>query len=144
MQKIIIASLCILFSLMACASPEHVQLDRVDVNVKGIVLSVEYADTQALRNKGLMHRKSLCKDCGMLFKFETSRMASMWMKNTFIPLDVAFITENGVITDIKAMTPHDLSPVGSSEKVKFALEMNQGWFKENGVAEGDKVILPEK
>jgi uncharacterized membrane protein (UPF0127 family) len=67
----------------------------------------------------------------------------MWMKNTLIPLDVAFIRKDGVITDIKVMKAHDLTTVSSSEKVLYAWEMNVGWFKENGIIVGDTVqILP--
>ena len=63
------------------------------------------------------------------------------MQNTFLALDVAFITSDGVITDIKPMQPHDLTSVGASEAVLYALEMNQGWFAKNGIKVGDKIIF---
>lgn len=104
-------------------------------------LQVEYAATFAQRSVGLMNRQSLCLQCGMLFKFSNPKMANMWMKNTFIPLDVAFIRSDGVITDIKALQPHDLTAVGSSEKVLFALEMNQGWFSQQQISVGDTIQI---
>ncbi len=114
---------------------------QATVNVGGKNLTVEYADNFDLRAQGLQHRKSLCTDCGMLFNFGQSRKVSMWMKNTYIPLDVAFITKAGKITDIKAMQPLDMTSVPSSARVRFALEMNQGWFKRHGVKEGDTLVI---
>ena len=111
------------------------------VEVGGKKLTVEFADNWDSRAQGLMGRESMCADCGMLFDFEHSRRVSMWMKNTLIPLDVAFITRKGVITDIKQMQPLDLTSVPSSKRVLYALEMNQGWFEKHGVKEGDKIII---
>lgn len=88
-----------------------------------------------------MFRKELCEDCGMFFTFDTAKYAGMWMKNTFIPLDVAFIDRNGVITDIKPLMPHSLESVGSSKKVLYALEMNQGWFANHSVKVGDQITI---
>ncbi|WP_412972287.1 DUF192 domain-containing protein [Glaciecola sp. MF2-115] len=104
-------------------------------------LKVEFADTFEERALGLMHRKSLCEDCGMLFQFDSERIASIWMKNTFVPLDLAYITVDGKIVDIKPLQPHDLTSVKSSKPVLFALEMNQGWFAKNGIKVGDKVSI---
>ena len=66
---------------------------------------------------------------------------SLWMKNTFIALDVAFIKANGEITDIKPMQPEDLTTVGASTDVLYALEMNQGWFAKHGIKVGDKLTI---
>jgi uncharacterized membrane protein (UPF0127 family) len=113
----------------------------VAIMINDKTLQVEYAATFAQRAVGLMNRPSLCQQCGMLFKFANPKMASMWMKNTLIPLDVAFIRSDGVITDISPLQPHDLTSVGSSENVLYALEMNQGWFKKNGIAVGDTMHI---
>lgn len=104
-------------------------------------LQVEFADSFEERALGLMHRKSLCTDCGMLFQFDSERIASIWMKNTFVPLDLAYITVDGSIVDIKQLQPHDLNSVVSSQEVLFALEMNQGWFAKNGIKVGDKISI---
>ena len=63
------------------------------------------------------------------------------MKNTFVPLDLAYITVDGSIVDIKQLQPHDLNSVVSSQEVLFALEMNQGWFAKNGIKVGDKISI---
>jgi len=118
-----------------------VQFDTITVSIGGEKYRVEYAKTFEQRARGLMFRKELCEDCGMLFNFNASKYAGIWMKNTFIPLDLAFIDRNGVITDIKPLTPHSLESVGSSKKVLYALEMNQGWFAKHNIAVGDQIEI---
>ncbi|MCW8109417.1 DUF192 domain-containing protein [Alteromonas ponticola] len=120
---------------------DNVQFDTATVIIFGERFAVEYAHSPAQRAQGLMFRKSLCEDCGMLFYFTPHRKVGMWMKNTYIPLDVAFIDEEGVITDIKAMQPHDLNTTMSSKKVAYSLEMNQGWFKQHNVKVGDTIKI---
>jgi uncharacterized membrane protein (UPF0127 family) len=104
-------------------------------------LRVEYADSQQERALGLMYRRELCKDCGMLFKFDYDRIGSIWMKNTYVALDLAYIDSAGKIVDIFQLQPHDLTPVRSSEIVLYALEMNQGWFAKQDIRVGDTVTL---
>ena len=120
---------------------EQVQFDNIVIELGGKKYNVEYAKTFEQRARGLMFRKELCEDCGMFFKFNTAKLAGMWMKNTYIPLDVAFIARNGVISDIKPLTPHSLASVGSSKKVLFALEMNQGWFAKHNIRVGDQINI---
>jgi len=115
--------------------------DKVVFKIGERELSVEYADSPDERALGLMHRRTLCEDCGMLFKFDSSRVGSIWMKNTFIPLDLAYISAEGKIVDIIQLQPHDLTPVRSSLLVLYALEMNEGWFATHDIKEGDKVTL---
>jgi uncharacterized membrane protein (UPF0127 family) len=129
----------LIFSTVCLAS----EFGRIDIRIGEKMLNVEYANTFELRAQGLMHRKSLCENCGMLFRYSSNRVASMWMKNTYIPLDVAFIDHNGIIVDIKAMQPQDLTSISSSKPVLYALEMNQGWFKSNSVNIGDMIIIGE-
>lgn len=121
------------------AQTKEIVFNKARVYIKGKQLDVELADTWDLRAQGLMWRKELCTDCGMLFEFDRTRMISMWMKNTLIPLDVAFFEAGGKIIDIKQMQPLDLTSVPSSAPVYYALEMNQGWFAKNGIKEGDKI-----
>jgi uncharacterized membrane protein (UPF0127 family) len=120
---------------------DAVEFDQATVSVNAKTIKVEYAQSFEQRAQGLMYRESMCGQCGMLFNFKQIKQANMWMKNTLMPLDVAFIRKDGVITDIKAMKAHDLSTVGSSGKVQYAWEMNLGWFKENGIGVGDKVKI---
>ena len=141
MRRFFILMLCLQSAMLVHAEPQ--EFGQIGLKVKNIELNIEYADNYERRAQGLMFRKSLCGECGMFFRFGNPRIAGIWMKNTFVPLDVAFIRKDGVITDIKALTPHDLTSINSSEIVLYALEMNQGWFKKNGIAVGDKInILP--
>jgi uncharacterized membrane protein (UPF0127 family) len=90
---------------------------------------------------GLMFRKSMGDNEGMLFVFERERRASFWMANTFIPLTIAYLDREGTILELHDMKPQDMSPVLSkSDRVAFALEMNRGWFKLNGVKAGEKIM----
>ncbi len=144
MTKLISLSLtCLLLITTACTASdnEQVTFGQVKVAMGDVKLDVEFAQSPEQRARGLMFRKQMCGDCGMLFEFEFDHRVSMWMKNTYSPLDVAFIDRNGVITDIKALQPQDLTPVGSSKPVILALEMNQGWFAKNGIAVGDQLLV---
>lgn len=130
-------------ALAACQSLAQgpVEFAQATIVINDKPLTVEFAQTQMQRARGLMFRKSLCDDCGMLFYFSPARKASMWMKNTYVALDVAFIDRNGVITDIKPLMPQDLTSVGASKVVTYALEMNQGWFAANNVRVGDQISV---
>lgn len=120
---------------------EALEEGRVVLQIGDLKLNLEYADTHEKRALGLMYRRSLCTDCGMLFKFESSRIGSIWMKNTFIPLDLAYINEDGKIVDIEQLQAHNLTPVRSSSLVRYALEMNKGWFAKHDIRVGDSVNL---
>ena len=145
MCKLRFPSIMVVFAFISCLTFAH-QIDSVfptiQVQVKQNIYGLEYANTFDLRAQGLMHREDMCESCGMLFNFQKTIRANMWMKNTLIPLDVAFIRPDGRITDIKAMKPHDLSTTGSSEPVLYAWEMNQGWFAKNGIKVGHTVDIP--
>jgi uncharacterized membrane protein (UPF0127 family) len=129
------------------ASPvngKSVTFGDIQLEVNQNVYTLEYAKTFEQRAKGLMHRQSLCENCGMLFQFEHPRNAGFWMKNTLIPLDIAFVKADGTITDIKSMQPLDLNTTKSSQPVLYAWEMNPGWFAKNGIKVGDTVSIPSK
>jgi len=89
---------------------------------------------------GLMFRESLEKDRGMLFIFDDTDYHSFHMKNTFIPLDIAFINEEGRIESIKELNPYSVMPVYPNGKIRYAIEVNRGWFAENGVVVGDAIL----
>ena len=90
-----------------------------------------------------MFRESLEVDKGMLFIFEEVGQHSFHMKNTRIPLDIAFVKEDGTIESIKELTPYSNLPVYSDGEVLFAIEANRGWFTENNVEVGDEIVLSE-
>ena len=115
------------------------------VKVGTHALRVEVVSTDADRAKGLMHRTSLGANDGMLFVFEEPAYHSMWMKNTLIPLSVAFIDAQGLILNILDMEPHTETPNMSAGPSIYAIETNKGWFAGQNVKAGDRVTgLPKK
>jgi uncharacterized membrane protein (UPF0127 family) len=104
-------------------------------------ITVEIARTDEERAKGLMYRKQLPDGEGMLFVFDRDQQLSFWMKNTIIPLSIAFISSDGHIIEIKDMQPNDLNSVQSSRSVRYALEAPQGWFGRVNVKPGDIVKI---
>jgi uncharacterized membrane protein (UPF0127 family) len=113
--------------------------DLVTMRVAGREIRVEVADDEAERARGLMDRESLPEDQGMLFVYPSMRQLSFWMKNTRIPLDIAFIDDGLLIVDIQQMEPENEELHTSRQPAMYALEMDLGWFEANGVKTGDRV-----
>ena len=103
-------------------------------------LNIEVPDTPTKFKLGLMFRESLEEDSGMLFIFEEVGQRFFHMKDTKIPLDIAFVKEDGTVESIKELNPYNLLPVPSEGDVLYALEVNRGWFTEHNVKVGDKII----
>ena len=114
-------------------------MPEITLTISGQKLTAEVAASNPERMQGLMHRRMMPENRGMLFVFTEVSTHAMWMKNTFIPLSVAFIDVNGVITNIEDMKPHTLDSHGASKPVRFALEMNLGWFAKRGIKAGAKI-----
>lgn len=107
-------------------------------------LRVEVADDGEERALGLMYRDRLPEDQGMLFVYPELDERNFWMKNTRIPLSIAFLADDGTIVHIADMQPQSLALTPSTQPVRYALEVNQGWFAQHGVQVGDRVApLPE-
>jgi len=106
-------------------------------------LIAEVADSDTERERGLMFRKDLSDGTGMLFVFPSDQRLAFWMKNTQVPLSIAWIESDGTISEIRDMTPFSLAPVESGRFVRYALEVPQGWFARSGVEAGDRVVIPE-
>jgi uncharacterized membrane protein (UPF0127 family) len=104
-------------------------------------VQAEVARTPEERERGLMYRESLAKGTGMLFVFPEAQYRSFWMKDTFIPLDIAFLDADLRIVDILPMEPRDTDPTASSRPAMFALEVPRGWFAEEGIAVGVQARL---
>ena len=104
-------------------------------------LHVEVADTAEERGKGLMARDNLPEDQGMLFVFEAEGQYGFWMKDTLIPLSIAFIEGEGVVIDIQDMQPRDETIHKPDEPYLYAVETNQGWFARNGIEPRAQVRL---
>ena len=104
---------------------------------------IELAESPEQQSQGLMYRRSLAADAGMLFVYRPARPVSMWMKNTLIPLDMLFIAEDGVIVKVVERTvPLSLTSISSDRKVRGVLELNGGTADRLGIRPGDRVIHP--
>ena len=106
-----------------------------------VPVEVELARTETEHSAGLMYRTELKDGKGMLFIFDRDEVRTFWMKNTLIPLSIAYISYDGIIIDIRDMYPNNTSPVHSSRSVRYALEVPQGWFSRAGIRVGDKVDI---
>jgi uncharacterized membrane protein (UPF0127 family) len=108
-----------------------------------LTLQLEFADTPEERSVGLMYRKSLAAGTGMLFDFGVTRPVAMWMKNTYVPLDMLFVDADGVVVAIRARTtPLSEDTVSADRPVRGVIELNAGDAAALGIAEGDRVVRP--
>lgn len=112
---------------------------RIPLYIKDKEIWVEVAKTPEQRAQGLMWRKDLGDNGGMLFIFEEEEYHSFWMKNTYIPLSIAFIDKNGRIIEIRDMKPLSTETHSPSKPILYALEMKKGWFSKNGIRKGDTI-----
>jgi len=113
------------------------------LEIQGREFAVEIADTQKEREKGLMHRKQIPQYGGMIFVFEKDKKLSFWMKNTSIPLSIAYISSDWEIKEIHDMAPNSTSTVKSEHSVRYALEVRQGMFEKIGAKAGDTIKVIE-
>lgn len=145
MRKHLLAALCILtcFYSVACdqSSPEPQATVSADtyfpIQIGDRLLQVQLAVTEAEQQRGLMFRKELDADSGMLFIFPAPAQRAFWMKNTPIPLDIGYFDSQGKLTEIRALFPYDETSVPSASKnILIAVETNRGWFKANQIRPG--------
>jgi uncharacterized protein len=109
------------------------------IKVGKATLKVNISRTKQSQAKGLMHIKSLPCDHGMVFEYPEEQILNFWMKNTTIPLSIAFIDKNSQIIEIRDMDPMSEKRISSSEPAQYALETNKGWFDGNNIKVGDSV-----
>jgi uncharacterized membrane protein (UPF0127 family) len=102
-------------------------------------IKAEVAETPQEHEIGLMHRTSMGSNEGMIFVFDRPGQQCFWMKNTLIPLAVAFVADDGTIVNVDEMKPQTLDPHCSTKQVRFVLEMNTGWFTKRGIKAGSKL-----
>jgi uncharacterized membrane protein (UPF0127 family) len=136
-----LAAAAALLSILIVSSCQTQEEILYPLSLGAETLYVEIADTAAERQEGLMYRRTLEADRGMLFIFESSRMLSFWMRNTYIDLSIAYIADDGTIIDILDMYALDETSVPSSAPARFALEVNKGTFDRLGVYPGDRIDL---
>jgi uncharacterized protein len=121
------------------AQNEPQKLPAVPLSVGIFRISAEVARTPDERTVGLMFRKEMPDNVGMLFIFESATPQCFWMKNTLIPLSIAFVGDDGTIVNLDRMKPQTLDPHCSTKPVRFVLEMNDGWFEKRGIKPGAKL-----
>ena len=128
----------------AAATHAHAQMAEMTLTIAGHKITAEVAATDPQRMQGLMHRRMMPENRGMVFVFTEVSRHAMWMENTFIPLSVAFIDSDGVIANIEDMKPHTRDVHPAAKPVRYALEMNLGWFTKRGIKPGAKIEGLEK
>jgi uncharacterized protein len=133
-----------LFSTIAFAEAEPPQLPKINLSVGTRAIVVEVASIPSDRAQGLMFRKKMANNEGMLFVYPQPHITGMWMKNTLIPLSVAFIDEKGAIINIEEMKPETLDAHMAKAPAKYSLEMSSGWFKKHKLGPGTKIKGLEK
>jgi uncharacterized membrane protein (UPF0127 family) len=129
--------LCLILCFVSLSSQAAMPL--VELSFGKHVLTAEVAHTDPDRMQGLMHRRMLPENRGMLFVFPNVAYHGMWMMNTYIPLSVAFIDDKGTIINIEDMQPHTRDAHNAKQPVRYALEMNLGWFRKRGIGPGAKL-----
>ena len=139
-------SLLLAVPLLLAVVPTHAQpgrpntgLPTTKLTIGGHVVNAEVAATDETRQIGLMHRFSLAPDHGMLFVHDAPRMLSFWMRNTYVPLSIAFIDAKGRIINIEDMAPQVERLTWSAAPALYALEMKKGWFAQKGIGPGADV-----
>ena len=137
-------SLALAAAAVALAAAAQDKLPTLALSAGIHVIQAEVANTFPSRAQGLMFRKSLAANQGMLFVFPDTGPQCMWMRNTYVPLSVAFIDEAGVILNIADMKPQTEDSHCAAKPARYALEMNHGWFAAKGVKPGARIAGIEK
>lgn len=141
MKKIPFVYCVAAFFLLLCVSCGGSDAEKVKIRIGESDFKFEVADTAAERSKGLMFRKKLDKNSGMIFVYSYADYRHFYMKNTIIPLDIAFIAPDLSVINIEEMQPLDESTVSSMGKAIYILEANRGFFKKCGLNVGDKIEI---
>jgi len=136
-------TLALLAALAVCTSvpaqQEPQRLPAIQLNAGMHLIHAEVAQTADQRATGLMQRKAMGANEGMLFVFERASQQCFWMKNTLLPLSIAFLADDGTVVNIEDMKPQSLDSHCSKQPVRMALEMNQGWFDKRAIKPGSKL-----
>lgn len=128
-----------LIATAAVAQDAPQQLPAIQLTAGIHNIQAQVAQTPEQRATGLMFRRTMGTNDGMLFAFEEAGVQCFWMKNTLLPLSAAFIADDGTVVNVEDMKPQTLDSHCSKKPVRFVLEMNQGWFAKRGIKSGDKL-----
>ena len=138
-----LAGACLALSLLSASAQEpQTNLPRVKLSAGMHQIDAQVAQTMEQRSTGLMHRKEMPQHEGMLFVFEQPTKQCFWMKNTLLPLAIAFVADDGTVVNIDEMKPQTLESHCSDRPVRYVLEMNTGWFAKKGVKAGTRLSGP--
>ena len=132
-------ALALLLPAGVALAADATALPEVSLTINKKPLIAEVAATDNSRTTGLMHRRMLPENRGMLFVFPYPSPLNFWMMNTYVPLSIAFLDESGAIINIADMKPLTTDPHPSTRPARYALEMNQGWFAKRGIKAGAKI-----
>jgi hypothetical protein len=135
----IVATLLIGHGIASAEDSPQMQLQRIPLSIGIHQIDTQLAVTSEQREIGLMFRKDMPQNEGMLFIFEDPSRLCFWMKNTLLPLTAAFVADDGTIVNLENMKPQTTESHCSAKPVRFVLEMNQGWFAKKGVKPGAKL-----
>ncbi len=141
-KRAVLAFGTLLLGAAAQAQDGPQKLDAIQINAGMHLIQAELARTPDEHSIGLMFRKTMAANEGMLFAFDAPRQQCFWMKNTLLPLSAAFVADDGSIVNIEDMKPQTLDSHCSTKPVRFVLEMNQGWFAKRGIKAGSKLQGP--
>jgi uncharacterized membrane protein (UPF0127 family) len=145
MNRLFVRLICLLAVLSGPAWSQEapqLQLPRLTLKAGMHLIQTQIAATPEQRAIGLMHRKEMPANEGMLFVFEQRAGQCFWMKNTLLPLTAAFVADDGTIVNLADMQPQTLDSHCSAQPVRYVLEMNQGWFAKRGIQAGAKLGGP--
>ena len=144
-KKYLLIALAISVLILAIYYKKEVPSDKIPIEIKGNTVMVELADTKTEQAKGLMFRKNLDENEGMLFVFDSERRHSFWMKNTLIPLDMIWINSKNEVVHIEHSAPpckESPCPTYSSDQyAQYVLELNGGWAIKHGLSLGDTIAF---
>lgn len=138
MKSLALAAVLLAGAAFAQDQPQ-LNLPRVKLNAGMHVIDAQVAATPDQRMTGLMHRAEMPQHEGMLFVFEQPSQQCFWMKNTLLPLSIAFVADDGTIVNIDEMKPQTLDSHCSAKPVRYVLEMNKGWFAKRGIKAGARL-----
>ena len=139
MQYWLSIALLAVSAVSAVGQAQSAKMPQVSVKLADHPVRLELALTQGHRQLGMMHRKELDDDSAMLFVFDETRELCFWMKDTLVPLDLAYLSDAGIIEEILPLDPLDLTSQCSKGEHRLALEVARGWFERRSVAEGEKL-----
>ncbi|MFN3453720.1 MAG: DUF192 domain-containing protein [Pseudobdellovibrio sp.] len=147
---LIVLTVSVLFNANVGAKEQSaISFSKQKIQIGSKIITVEVAKTPEQHERGLMFRKSLPQDQGMLFIFEKEEPLNFWMKNTLIDLSIAYIDKNKTIVDLQEMMAYSgaeiyMKTYPSAVPAMYALEMNKNWFSTNKIKKGDKLIIDIK